>query len=41
MGAMGARSQTQPDIKPSVKIKIRTRRWAIKDRKILVKFYDK
>lgn len=38
MGTMGARSQTQPDIKPSVKIKIRTRKWATKDKKFWLNF---
>ena len=38
MGTMGSHSQAQPDIKPSVKIKIRTRKWATKDRKFWLNF---
>ena len=38
MGAMGIHSQAQPDIRPAIKIKIRTRKWANKDRKFWLNF---
>lgn len=38
MGAMGTHSKAQPDVKPAIKIKIRARKWGIKDKEFWSNF---